>query len=178
MNTKRSLFEMRTACWRTGAPSCGRRIAVLAAAWLALGLAIGRAAEASETQAVEPVPAEAVATSPEVHVQGKQVFNFTADALELKSALALFARANQLNIVPDNDVSGTVTLDVRGLPLDQMMRALLEANDCCWEEEDGLIRVHTTETRIFTVDYLRLIRKGQGQSSAMLAAGSTSSGGM
>ena len=106
----------------------------------------------------------------------KTVFTFKAENLELKLALAAFARQNELNIVPDNDVSGAVTLDVRNLPLEQMMRALLEANDCFWEEKDGLIRVRSAETRIFAVDYLRLSRKGQGMSAAMLAAGGSSAG--
>src|ERR1019366_1130593 len=88
----------------------------------------------------------------------------------------MFARNNGLNIVPDNDVLGTVTLDLRDLPLQQVMRALLEAADCSWHEEGGLIRVRNTETRTFAVDYLRLSRKGIGQSSALMASG-TSSGG-
>ena len=123
----------------------------------------------------EPEP-PAPPPGPEAHVADKKLYSFAANDLELKAALAMFARANDLNIVPDNDVTGTVTLDVRGLPLDQMMRALLEAHDCTWSEQDGLIRVRITETRLFKVDYLRLSRTGQGQSSAMLAAGSTGGG--
>jgi hypothetical protein len=49
-----------------------------------------------------------------------------------------FAKANNLNIVPDNDVTGTVTLDVRDLPLNVMMRALLDASDCSWTIQGGL----------------------------------------
>ena len=43
--------------------------------------------------------------------------------LDLRTALAMFASQNNLNIVPDNDMAGSVTLDVHNLPLDQMMRA-------------------------------------------------------
>jgi MSHA type pilus biogenesis protein MshL len=106
----------------------------------------------------------------------KTLYSFQAADLDLKSALAAFARANNLNIVPDNDVAGTVTLDVRDLPLNQIMRALLEANDCVWNMDGGLIRVHTSETRTFSVDYLRLSRKGIGFSSAVLASGSSGGG--
>src|ERR1044071_2845766 len=35
----------------------------------------------------------------------KRLFEFHAENLELKAALALFARGNKLNIVPDNDVT-------------------------------------------------------------------------
>jgi MSHA type pilus biogenesis protein MshL len=110
----------------------------------------------------------------------KTLYAFQATDLDLKSALAAFARANNLNIVPDNDISGIVTLDVRDLPLRQMMRALLEANDCTWREEGGLIRVRNVETRTFTVDYLRLSRNGKGHSSATLnsaTSGSSTGGG-
>jgi len=77
-------------------------------------------------------------------------------------------------------VTGPVTLDVQNLPLDQMMRALLEAHDYTWAQEDGLIRVRSTETRTFTVDYLRMTRKGRGGSSVTLSGtgmGAGTSGG-
>ena len=120
------------------------------------------------------------APAPEI-TAGKTLYSFQATDLELRAALASFARANNLNIVPDNDVTGAVTLDVRDLPLDLMMRALLEASDCSWHQEGGLIRVRNTETRTFIVDYLRLSRNGIGHSSATLnsatAGGTTGSGG-
>jgi MSHA type pilus biogenesis protein MshL len=106
----------------------------------------------------------------------KTLYSFQASDLELKAALASFARANNLNIVPDKDVTGSVTLDVRDLTLKHMMRALLEANDCTWEQQGGLIRVHSTETRTFNINYLRLSRKGMGQNSAMLGSGGGSGG--
>jgi MSHA type pilus biogenesis protein MshL len=107
----------------------------------------------------------------------KKLYSFRAENLELKAALALFARANDLNIVPDLDATGTITLDVRELPLEKMLQALLEANDLSWTEDDGLIRVRTTQSRNFVVDYLRLIRSGQGSSSVTLSSGGYSGGG-
>jgi MSHA type pilus biogenesis protein MshL len=127
-------------------------------------------------QAPPPAPTPA-AVPGEEEIKDKTLYSFQATDLDLKSALAAFARANNLNIVPDNDVTGIVTLDVRDLPLKQVMRALLEANDCTWNVDSGLIRIHTAETRTFTVDYLRLSRKGIGYSSAVLASGSSSAGG-
>jgi MSHA type pilus biogenesis protein MshL len=125
-----------------------------------------------------PAAAAAAEASPALEdTKDKVLYSFAANEMELKAALAAFARANNLNIVPDNDVSGTVTLDVRDLPLQQMMRALLEASDCSWREEGGLIRVRNTETRTFAVDYLRLSRKGVGQSSATLGSGGMAGGG-
>ena len=116
---------------------------------------------------IQPPPPPPV----EIQAKNKTVYSFQATDLDLRAALAAFAKANNLNIVPDNDVTGTVTLDVRDLPLDQMMRALLEASDCSWQEQGGLIRVHATETRIFNIDYLRLSRSGIGRNSATLGSG-------
>ena len=79
--------------------------------------------------------------------------------------------------MPDNDVAGTVTLDVRDLPLQEMMRAFLEANDLSWSEERGLIRVRTVQSRNFVVDYLRLIRNGTGSSAITLSSSGIQTGG-
>ena len=106
------------------------------------------------------------------------LYSFKASGLDLKTAIALFAEANGLNIVVDHDVQGEVTLEVRKLPFRRIMQALLEANDCWWEEEGGLIRVRTRQTRLHQIDYLRLNRKGVGQNSATLAASSAGGGGV
>jgi MSHA biogenesis protein MshL len=128
------------------------------------------------------IPPSKPATSPPLLLDDekreKRLYSFQASDLDLRTALAAFARANDLNIVPDNDIAGTITLDVRDLPLSQMMRALLEASDCAWHEQGGLIRVRNVDTRTFVIDYLRMTRHGMGQSSAMLASGSGGGGGM
>lgn len=96
--------------------------------------------------AAPAAPAPAIASfSP--RTQDKRVFSFRAEKLELKAALAAFARLNGLNIIPDREVSGEITLEVQDLPLDQMMNALLEANGCVWTEEMGLIRVRVAPPR-------------------------------
>ena len=133
-----------------------------------------------------PVPprrtnvAPAVATppaKPPVADAQKKLYSFRAENLEIKPALAIFARANNLNIVPDQEVTGQVTLDVRDLSLDRMMQALLEANDLSWTDEDGLIRVRAAQSRNYVVDYLRLVRIGQGSSVVTLSSGGLSTGG-
>jgi len=126
----------------------------------------------------EPLPTTAGSALPGTEASAnKTLYTFKAAGLELKAALALFAQANNLNIVPDNDVTGTVTLDVRDLPLESIMRALLEANDYSWSLDHGLIRVRGAETRTFQIDYLRMNRTGSGTSSANLASGAAGGGG-
>ena len=125
---------------------------------VALHFSVGVASAEPETPPVED------------KVAGKQLYSFHARDLELKTALALFARANRLNVIPDHDVAGKVTVDFDEVSLAEAMRAILLANDCTWQQEGQLIEVRTTETRHFQVNYLRLSRKGSGSSSATLAA--------
>jgi len=134
-------------------------------------------APSAQPAAPTPAPRSAIEPAP---AAPKPLYKFRAVDLELKSALALFARENDLNIIAYRDVAGTVTLDVHDLPLDQVMMALLEANDCSYVQDGGLIRVRTSQTRTFTVDYLRLSRTGTGNSQASLTSGGgggTGSGG-
>ncbi len=104
-------------------------------------------------------------------------FSFTAKGLPVVDALALFAKLNQLNIVPDPEVSGTVTVDFRGLTLDKAMEAILESLGAYAEEDGGLIRVRGVETKIFTVDYLRMKRGGKTTFETELSSGNNTTAG-
>lgn len=126
--------------------------------------------EESESEEAEPSVAQQVAG-------GKELYRFRAQAADIKEALAAFAQQNDLNVVPDPGVTGTVTVDLRRLPLDKVMDALLDAHGYTWEMDDGLIRVHDTVTETFKIDYLRLVRSGMGQSFVSLSSGMQSSGG-
>ncbi len=58
------------------------------------------------------------------------------------------------------------------------MEAFLAAHGFHWEENGGLIRVRRMQTENFTIDYPRLVRSGDGYSSASLGgAGSGGAGG-
>jgi MSHA type pilus biogenesis protein MshL len=95
----------------------------------------------------------------------------------MKQALTLFARANNLNIVPDLDVEGDVTVDFRELPLDLAMSALLEANGYYFAREGRLLRVRNREARLFHIDYIHTTRTGQGSSAVQISSGGGGSGG-
>lgn len=110
-------------------------------------------------------------------LEPQKLFSFSAKDLDVKDALALFARSNDLNIVPDADISGKVTVDFRNLPLEKSMQAILETFGYFAEIDGGLIRVRKTRTEFFTIDYIRLNRTGNGSTSANISSGSGSSGG-
>ncbi|MBK9991197.1 MAG: secretin N-terminal domain-containing protein [Verrucomicrobia bacterium] len=104
-------------------------------------------------------------------------FSFSASGVPIKQALSLFARANNLNIVPDLDVDGEITVDFRDLPLDLAMGALLEANGYYFTREGRLLRVRNRESRLFHIDYIHTTRSGQGSSAVQISSGGGGSGG-
>ncbi len=144
-----------------------RRILPLCAVLLAGALPAQEPGPVPGASASAPAPA----ATPEV------LFSFRADAVPIKQALALFARANNLNIVPDLDVVGEVTVEFRDLPLDQAMNALLEANGYYFVQDGRLLRVRNFETRLFHVDYIHVTRSGQGSNAVQISSGGSSSSG-
>jgi MSHA type pilus biogenesis protein MshL len=107
----------------------------------------------------------------------QKLFSFTAKDLEVRDALALFARNNELNIVPDPDIAGQITVDFRNLSLDKSMEAILDTFNYYAEIDGGLIRVRKTKTEFFNVDYVRLNRTGSGSTTATISSGSGTEGG-
>ena len=103
-----------------------------------------------------------------------KLYAFSAKELEIKDALALFARSNELNIVPDPDISGQITVDFRNLTLEKSMEAILDTFGYFAEIDGGLIRVRKTKTEFFTVDYIRLTRTGNGNTTANISSSSSS----
>ena len=106
-----------------------------------------------------------------------RLYSFTAKDLNVQDALALFARSNDLNIVADPDVTGTISVDFRGLPLDESIDAILNSFGYFAEVKGALIHVRNLKTEYFTVDYLRLVRTGNGTTTANISSGSGSSNG-
>lgn len=127
-------------------------------------------------------PAHAQVDSAEIGTADKfssELFSFRAENAPIKQALALFARANHLNIVPDLDILGEVTVEFSDLPLDYAMRALLDANGYYFVQDGPLIRVRKMETRLFQIDYINTTRAGEGSNAVQISSsGGNGSGGM
>lgn len=104
-------------------------------------------------------------------------FSFRAQDMPLADALRLFSRVNNLNIVVGPGIDGMVTVDFQGLNLEKAMAALLDMHGYYWEKDGELIVVRRLETRIFTLDYIRLERSGKGRNKAQVTSGSGRSGG-
>ena len=108
------------------------------------------------------------------------LFSFVISNMPIKEGLRQFARAYNLNLVADEDVTGILDVEFRDMPLDRALSFMLDSMDYYWEMNDGLIRVRSIESRHLTLDYLRLSRAGSGSSTAKVsssASGSESGGG-
>lgn len=103
-------------------------------------------------------------------------YSFRAQDMEIVDALALFARSNQLNIVLGPEVEGSITIDFRDLVLDKAINSLLSSNELHWIRDGDLILVRRYETRMFVIDYIRLVRSGRGRSLAQVTAGGSGGG--
>ena len=110
-------------------------------------------------------------------VSAEKLYTFVAKDLPIHQAVKLFAQAYNINLIVSQDVVGMVNVEFHNLPFNQAMAALLNSNGYYWEEEDGLILVRSIETKIFSIDYIRLVRSGSGSSQAQVSSGSSSEGG-
>ena len=105
------------------------------------------------------------------------LYKFRAQGMSLVDAVALFARTNNLNIVAGPDIEGEITVAFHDLPLERAMAALLDAHGYYWVQDHELIHVRRLETRVFNIDYIRLVRGGAGVNKAQLASGTGNSSG-
>lgn len=99
------------------------------------------------------------------------LYSFRANGQSLRVTLAQFAQAYKLNIVPDADIVGVVSVEFKDLPLDRALDAILDPIGVGWLRDDGLIRVTRQVTRTWQVDYLRATRTGSGSMSTTGGSG-------
>ena len=104
------------------------------------------------------------------------LYSFRAQEMPIRDALALFARSNKLNVVVGPDIQGEITVSFHDLSLDRALAALLEIHGYYWKREGTLILIHRLETRVFHLDYIRLVRGGRGRNKAQITSGSSGSG--
>ena len=106
-----------------------------------------------------------------------KLYSFRATGQPVRLALSQLSTAYKLNVVVDQDVEGEITVDLNDLPLEKVLEALLEPLGLAWTWQDGLLRVSRLETRTFNIDYLRLVRSGNGISSSSVSLSSGGGGG-
>jgi len=131
-------------------------------------LSLSRAETPADPVGLITAPAQATEVAV---VIPNSLFSFRADNVPIRQAMAMFARANKLNIVLDLDVEGSLTVEFQDLPLDLAMGAMLEASGYYFTRENNLLRVRNRETRIFQIDYIQMTRAGQGSNAVQISSG-------
>lgn len=117
------------------------------------------------------------AASAVVEQEKEPVYSFQAKNLPIEEACKLFGEMYGLNVVVEQKVTGTVSVDLRDLPFSDIMQSLLGANGYYWERRGNIVYVKSWETRTFTIDYIRLVRSGSGSSQAQVSSSSSGEGG-
>lgn len=103
-------------------------------------------------------------------------YSFVISNMDVGEGLRMFARAYDLNVSIDRDVTGILDVEFNDVPLAQALSVMLDSLDYYWEIKQGVIRVRSQKTQIFDVDYLRLIRGGTGFSTATVSSASAEGG--
>ena len=131
---------------------------------------------AAEEARLPPEARAARASTPEelAEVQPR-LYSFRARQLDIRDALGIFARANGLNLISDPDLTGVVTVDFVDVPLTRAFEVLLSSLGYAWEQSGGVIRVRSTITKTFELDYIRGSRSGSASASGTGTGGGSAS---
>ena len=139
-----ALLPLALAVWRwlSGRPTPDLWTWVLVCSSVLMGIAAlliwreGRAAKALAVKA-PPTPPRAFTSEPiSIHLR---------DA-DLKDTLTTFSKVTGLNVVVDRDVTGTVTVDLEGLPWDECLDSILKINHLSYIVDGNILRVARTAT--------------------------------
>lgn len=86
---------------------------------------------------------------------------------EIQDLLLAFSREINANIVVDPKVAGRVTVDLKGVTLEQVLDVVCGQLNLEYRREGNLIKVFkpALDTRIFYLDYITTVRKGKGLAS-------------
>ncbi len=136
-----------------------------------------RAREAKESRLPPEARGMVVSSGHEMEEVQPRLYSFRARQLNIRDALGIFARANGLNLISDPDLTGNVTVDFNDVPLTRAFEVLLSSLGYSWEQKAGVIRVRSTVTRAFELDYIRATRSGNATASASATASAGGAGG-
>jgi MSHA type pilus biogenesis protein MshL len=136
-----------------------------------------RAREAQESRLPPEARGIVVTNSRDMEEVQPRLYSFRARQLNIRDALGIFARANGLNLISDPDLTGTVTVDFTDVPLTRAFEVLLTSLGYSWEQKGGVIRVRSTLTRAFELDYIRAARSGNATASASATPAAGGAGG-
>ncbi|MCC6796713.1 MAG: AMIN domain-containing protein [Candidatus Hydrogenedentes bacterium] len=93
------------------------------------------------------VPAERETLPPGVDPLD-QIVNIDFREMDLSSVVSLLAKKGQVNVIAGTEVTGTVTADIRNVPLRKAMDMVLRMNGLGIVEEEGIFRIVTYDEAV------------------------------
>ncbi|HYR84409.1 MAG TPA: hypothetical protein VE422_10060 [Terriglobia bacterium] len=124
------------------------------------------------TNSPQQLPATQLEQNQQVQL-GSQPFDVLFRDADLRLALTGLAQAHGLNLVMGPEISGTLTIDLRGVTLLQALDAILPPRNLSYTIVDGMLRVTRIlpENRQFSFDYITTQRTLSRSLSATSSAG-------
>jgi len=144
-----------------------------------------RTAQIHDTMAVRDfIPSESTETRVEYKEEEKRDFrniereknySLTLKDADIRDILFFLSKESNLPIVPDKDVEGKVTVDIKDRPINEILYAILKPLGYTAYLDEGVIRVGKPRliTRTFYLNYI----KDKRTSTSTTAAAITASGG-
>lgn len=93
---------------------------------------------------------------------------FSQDGEPLKAVLQSLGRTHGISIVADDDVAGTVSVEMNNATVRGILDAILRPGGYFYEIEDGWISVSRFKTVLYCFDYPQISRTGSSSSSISL----------
>lgn len=96
----------------------------------------------------------------------------------IQELLLAFSEQTELSIIVDPKISGKVTVDLKGVTLEQALDAILIPIGLEYKREGNFIKVFQPKmkTRIFNLDYITTVRTGRGLVSGAIGGRDTGAG--
>ncbi len=110
-------------------------------------------------------------------VEGKRepqrLYSFSLRDADIREVLLAISKQTSFNVVVDPDVEGSVTVDLKNVTLSDALDTLTDLLNLSYKVKRNLIWVSIPklETRIFSLQYVNLIRTGTSSTSAQIGAG-------
>ena len=103
----------------------------------------------------------------------ERVYSITMRDSDIRSVLMCFSKKSDYNITLDPDVTGTVTMDLKRVTLEEALDAILTPLGYVYRNEANIIKIlkPKLETRIFTLNYLATVRTGTATVEAKTSGG-------
>ena len=127
----------------------------------------GRAPGVDTDNPEGPKPAP-VTPPPDISISPQGNVEMHVRELDLATVLQMLSMQSRRNIIASHDATGTVTANLYNVTLEEALTAILDSNNCKWQERGNFIYVYTeaeytelqnasapTVSRLFKLNYAR-----------------------